>query len=144
MLQMEVPYFWKYLSSYVTRCRISRGVTSVPKTNRSSRFDRIQACDRRTDRHRASCIRCICISQQKPVSVKSYTVTNTRDNTKVLARQKLRFGTTFCYQTKPYMQKIQMEGVFTARRSYASAVLGVVIMSVCPSVCPSVCHTCAL
>jgi len=35
----------------------------------------------------------------------------------------------FCYLT-----------VFTARRSYASAVLGVVIMSVCPSVC----HTCAL
>jgi len=27
--------------------------------------------------------------------------------------------------------------VFTARRSYASAVLGVVILSVCPSVCPS-------
>ena len=28
--------------------------------------------------------------------------------------------------------------VFTARRSYASAVLGVVILSVCPSVCLSV------
>jgi len=28
--------------------------------------------------------------------------------------------------------------VFTARRSYASAVLGVVILSVGPSVCPSV------
>ena len=38
--------------------------------------------------------------------------------------------------------------IFTARRSYASAVLGVVILSVCPSVCPSVspsvCHTRAL
>jgi len=34
--------------------------------------------------------------------------------------------------------------VFTARRSNASAVLGVVILSVCPSVCPSVCHTRAL
>jgi len=38
--------------------------------------------------------------------------------------------------------------VFTARRSYASAVLGVVILSVrpsvCLSVCPSVCHTRAL
>ena len=33
--------------------------------------------------------------------------------------------------------------VFTARR-YASAVLGVVILSVCPSVCQSVCHTRAL
>ena len=37
---------------------------------------------------------------------------------------------------------------FTARRSYASAVLGVVILSVrpsvCPSVCTSVCHTRAL
>ena len=38
--------------------------------------------------------------------------------------------------------------IFTARRSYASAVLGVVILSVCPSVrlsvCPSVClsHAC--
>jgi len=30
--------------------------------------------------------------------------------------------------------------VFTARRSYASAVLGVVLLSVCPSVC----HTRAL
>jgi len=34
--------------------------------------------------------------------------------------------------------------VFTARRSYASAVLGVVILSVCPSVRPSVYHTHAL
>ena len=33
--------------------------------------------------------------------------------------------------------------VFTARR-YASAVLGVVILSICPSVCPSVWHTRAL
>jgi len=30
------------------------------------------------------------------------------------------------------------EMVFTARRSYASAVLGVMILSVCPSICPSV------
>jgi len=30
------------------------------------------------------------------------------------------------------------ETVFTARRSYASADLEVVILSVCPSVCPSV------
>ena len=30
------------------------------------------------------------------------------------------------------------EMVFTAQRSYASAVLGVVILSVCPSVCLSV------
>ena len=36
------------------------------------------------------------------------------------------------------------EMVFTARRSYASAVLGVVILSVCPSVRLSVCHTRAL
>jgi len=36
------------------------------------------------------------------------------------------------------------EMVFTARRSYASAVLGVVILSVCPSVRLPVCHTCAL
>jgi len=34
--------------------------------------------------------------------------------------------------------------LFTVRRSYASAVLGVVILSVCLSVCPSVCHTRAL
>jgi len=38
--------------------------------------------------------------------------------------------------------------IFTARRSYASAVLGAVILSVCPSVRPSVrlsvCHTRAL
>jgi len=34
--------------------------------------------------------------------------------------------------------------IFTARRSYASAVLGVVILSVCPSVRLSVCHTRAL
>jgi len=34
--------------------------------------------------------------------------------------------------------------IITARRSYASAVLGVVILSVCPSVCPSVCHMRAL
>ena len=34
--------------------------------------------------------------------------------------------------------------VFVARRSYASAVLGVVILSVCPSVCLSVCYTRAL
>jgi len=34
--------------------------------------------------------------------------------------------------------------VFAARRSYASAVLGVVILSVCPSVRVSVCHTRAL
>ena len=33
------------------------------------------------------------------------------------------------------------EMVFAARRSYASAVLGVVILSVCPSVRLSVCHT---
>ena len=31
--------------------------------------------------------------------------------------------------------------VFAARRSYASAVLGVVILSLCPSVRLSVCHT---
>jgi len=36
------------------------------------------------------------------------------------------------------------EMVFTARSSYASAVLGVVILSVCPSVRVSVCHTPAL
>jgi len=36
------------------------------------------------------------------------------------------------------------ELVFTARRSYASAVLEVVILSVCLSVCPSVYHTRAL
>jgi len=36
------------------------------------------------------------------------------------------------------------EMVFSARRSYASAVLGVVILSVCPSVRLSVCHTRAL
>jgi len=36
------------------------------------------------------------------------------------------------------------EMVFAARRSYASAVLGVVILSVCPSVRLSVCHTRAL
>ena len=36
------------------------------------------------------------------------------------------------------------EMVFTTRRSYASAVLGVVILSVCPFVCLSVCHTHAL
>jgi len=34
--------------------------------------------------------------------------------------------------------------IYTARRSYASAVLGVVILSVCLSVHPSVCHTRAL
>jgi len=34
--------------------------------------------------------------------------------------------------------------IFTARRSYASAVLGVVILFVCLSVCLSVCHTRAL
>jgi len=34
--------------------------------------------------------------------------------------------------------------VLTARRSYASAVLGVVILSVCQCVRPSVCHTRAL
>jgi len=34
--------------------------------------------------------------------------------------------------------------IFTAQRSYASAVFGVVILSVCPSVCPSVRHTRAL
>ena len=33
------------------------------------------------------------------------------------------------------------EMVLTARRSYASAVLGVVILSVCPSVRLSVCYT---
>jgi len=36
------------------------------------------------------------------------------------------------------------EMVFTELRSYASAVLGVVILSVCPSVRLSVCHTRAL
>ena len=36
------------------------------------------------------------------------------------------------------------EMVFAARRSYANAVLGVVILSVCPSVHLSVCHTRAL
>jgi len=36
------------------------------------------------------------------------------------------------------------EMVFTARLSYASEVLGVVILSVCPSVRLSVCHTRAL
>jgi len=36
------------------------------------------------------------------------------------------------------------EMVFTARRSYASAVLGVVILSVCPSIRLTVCHTRAL
>jgi len=36
------------------------------------------------------------------------------------------------------------EMVFAARRSYASAVFGVVILSVCPSVRLSVCHTSAL
>jgi len=36
------------------------------------------------------------------------------------------------------------EMVFAVRRSYASAVLGVVILSVCPSVCLSVCHARAL
>ena len=39
---------------------------------------------------------------------------------------------------------VLLTSVFTARRSYASAVLGVVIMSVCPSVRLSVCHTHAL
>jgi len=33
------------------------------------------------------------------------------------------------------------EMVFTARRSYANVVLGVVILSVCPSVRLPVCHT---
>jgi len=36
------------------------------------------------------------------------------------------------------LDDLPMTTVFTARRSYASAVLGVVILSVCPSVCPSV------
>jgi len=36
------------------------------------------------------------------------------------------------------------EMVFTARRSYASAVLGIVILSVCPSVRLFVCHMRAL
>jgi len=36
------------------------------------------------------------------------------------------------------------EMVFTVRRSYDSAVLGVVLLSVCPSVRLSVCHTRAL
>ena len=36
------------------------------------------------------------------------------------------------------------ENVFTARRSYASAVFGVIILSVRLSVCPSVYHTRAL
>jgi len=36
------------------------------------------------------------------------------------------------------------EMVFTTRRSYASAVLGVVILSVCLSICLSVCHMRAL
>jgi len=36
------------------------------------------------------------------------------------------------------------EMVFTPRRSYASAVLEVVILSVCPFVCLSVCYTRAL
>jgi len=36
------------------------------------------------------------------------------------------------------------EMVFAARRSYASTVLGVVILSVCPSVRLSVCHMHAL
>ena len=36
------------------------------------------------------------------------------------------------------------EMVFAARRSYASVVLGVLIISVCPSVRLSVCHTRAL
>jgi len=35
-------------------------------------------------------------------------------------------------------QQLSFVSIFTARRSYASAVLGVVILSVCPSVCPSV------
>jgi len=32
--------------------------------------------------------------------------------------------------------------IFTARSSYASAVLGIVSLSVCLSVRPSVCHAC--
>jgi len=34
--------------------------------------------------------------------------------------------------------------IITAQRSYASAVFGVVNLSVCPTVRPSVCHTRAL
>jgi len=39
-----------------------------------------------------------------------------------------------------YVVKLHGMTVFTARRNYASAVLGVVILSVCPSVCLS--HAC--
>jgi len=40
---------------------------------------------------------------------------------------------TYCFWWKSV--KPELELIFTARRSYASAVLGVVILSVCPSVC---------
>jgi len=37
--------------------------------------------------------------------------------------------------------RVKVGWVFTARSTYASAVLGIVILFVRPSVCPSVCHT---
>ena len=42
-------------------------------------------------------------------------------------------------QSHSPISRLYTNGIFTARRSYASAVLGVVILSVCPSVRPSLC-----
>ena len=66
-----------------------------------------------------------------------------------------RFQSRFSAQWNTFLMLVYcgytptwIELVFTARRSYARTVLGVVVLSVrlsvCPSVRPSVCHTHAL
>ena len=42
------------------------------------------------------------------------------------------------FRYRAFGSELPLLTLFTARRSYASAVVGVVILSVCPSVCPSV------
>jgi len=65
---------------------------------------------------------------------------------------KIVFGGDFCFfavlifslPIQPLFNMLNTNDFITARRNYASAVLGVVILSVCLSVCPTVCHTRAL
>ena len=57
-----------------------------------------------------------------------------------------KISVTFCLVHAQQEQQIRMDrfAIFTARHSYPSAVLEVVILSIRPSVCPSVClsHAC--
>jgi len=86
-----------------------------------SRFDRTSVCDRRTDRWSAQGRSMCCISSAS--------------RGKIFEQKWFGMAWIMSKAVVPCQNKIILKSFITARRSYATAVLGVVILSVCPSVC---------